>query len=144
MGYLNEALRHLQYLARHFSEYDEEYIIRIILLEIGLPSRGAGCDYAVDAILLYYQENMRFLTKEIYPAVAKKYGIYVRSAQVEGAIRKAIESAYSHRDQVWACYFPEKRKPTNAEFIARMAKMLDIWKGCCAAEEKTKGGVTCE
>ena len=144
MGYLNEALGHLKYLARHFCEYDEAYIIKIILLEVGMPSKSRGSDYAADAILLYYQQSMRFMTKEIYPAVAKKRGIYVRSTQVEGAIRKAIENAYLHRDQVWSCYFPEEEKPTNAEFIARMATMLEFWSGCCDVEKNAKGGTQCE
>lgn len=137
MGYLNEALGHLELLARHFHRYDDEYIIQVLLMEIGIPSKCSGYTYAVDAIVLYYQKSMRYMTKEIYPAVAKKYGIYVRPVQVEGAIRMAIEKAYKHRDQVWDCYFPENERPTNAEFIARMATMLKLWHDCCDVERRS-------
>lgn len=141
MGYLNEALGHLEYLAQHFYQNHEEYIVRVILLEIGIPTKGRGYDYTVDAILMYHQKSMRYMTKEIYPAVAKKHGIYVKPVQVEGAIRKAIEKAYLQRDKVWECYFPEETKPTNAEFIARMATILGFWNSCCEAQKRKKGGV---
>lgn len=139
MGYLTEVLEHLKLLARNYNKYDDEYIVQVLLVEIGIPASRRGYDYAVDAILLYYQTGMRFLTKEIYPAVAKKYGIYVRAVQVEGGIRMVVEKAYKERDLVWDCYFPEKKKPTNAEFIARMALILKLWHDCCDVE-MPKGG----
>lgn len=141
MGYLTKAVEHLKLLARHFNQYDDEYIMQILLIEIGIPTSRKGYDYAVDAILLYHQKGMRYLTKEIYPAVAKKYGIYVRPVQVEGGIRMAVEKAYKRRDLVWNCYFPEKRKPTNAEFIARMALILKLWHDCCDVEMQKGGSI---
>ena len=134
MGYLTEAMEHLKLLARNFHDYDDEYIMQLLLVEIGIPAGRKGYDYTVDAILLYYQTEKRYLTKEIYPAISKKNGIYVRPVQVEGGIRKVVESAYKHRDLVWNCYFPEEKKPTNTEFIARMALILKMWHDCCKME----------
>lgn len=140
MGYLTEAMEHLKLLARNFHNYNDEYIMQLLLVEIGIPASRKGYDYAVDAILLYYQTHMRYLLKEIYPEVSKKYGIYVRPVQVEGGIRKVVESAYKHRDLVWDCYFPEKTKPTNAEFIARMALILKMWHDSCDVENSERRG----
>ena len=68
------------------------------------------------------------LSKELYPAIAEKFGGDART--VEHSIRKSIESAWRHKDPlVWTKYFPpdEKRHipcPSNKVFISRLAEML--------------------
>lgn len=74
--------------------------------------------------------NMR-LSKELYPAIAEHFGL-PDARTVEHSIRKAITSAWSSRtDTVWAKYFLPKPDgtipcPSNKEFIARLAEMLDL------------------
>ncbi len=68
------------------------------------------------------------LSKELYPAIAEKFGGDDRT--VEHSIRKSIESAWRHKDPlVWRKYFPPDEKghipcPSNKMFISRLAEML--------------------
>ena len=127
MDGLDDLIEHLDFLARNYPEYDEKYILRILLLEVGVSTRGSGFDYIEEAVLLWYNESMRMVTKEIYPTIARRHGIYVRPVQVEGAIRVAVDRTWKHHDRVWDRFFPKPKKPTNAEFISRMAKVLEMW-----------------
>lgn len=68
------------------------------------------------------------LSKELYPAIAEKFGGDART--VEHSIRKSIESAWRHKDPlVWGKYFPPNDDgripcPSNKVFISRLAEML--------------------
>ena len=48
-----------------------------------------------------------------------------------------IHDAWENRDEaVWRCYFPSNQegfveKPSNGEFISRVARFLELWQGCC-------------
>lgn len=65
------------------------------------------------------------ITKEIYPAVAKQFG--TTPSRVERAMRHAIESAWERGDYhtiesvFGGSVSADKGKPTNGDFIARMA-----------------------
>lgn len=69
------------------------------------------------------------LSKELYPAIAANFGT-LDARTVEHSIRKAIESAWRHKDPlVWAKYFPPDENgripcPSNKIFISRLAEML--------------------
>ena len=123
---VDKFLNHLDFLARHFPDYDETYIVKIFLLEVGVPVRGSGFHYIQDAVILGYKQPQKH--KELYPAIAKEHGIYVKPSQVEGSIHRAIDSAWKNRDEAWESYFPKYRKPTNAEFISRMVSALVLWR----------------
>jgi two-component system response regulator (stage 0 sporulation protein A) len=68
------------------------------------------------------------ITKELYPEVAAVCGGDWK--HVERTIRSAITAAWKKRDEeVWQQYFPPEpdgtfRKPTNGDFITRMAEAL--------------------
>ena len=70
------------------------------------------------------------ITKEIYPAVAYKYG--TTPSRVERAIRHAIETAWGRGDlEITRSIFgytisTSKGKPTNSEFIAMIADKIRL------------------
>ena len=105
---------------------DPEYIFRSILLDIGVPDRVTGHSYLLAATAMCLQDNTasQRITSYLYPVLAKKFG--VTSSRVERAIRLAIESAWLRADpDVLQRYFgntvaPDKGRPTNGEFIARI------------------------
>ena len=74
--------------------------------------------------------NLR-LSKELYPMIAEHFGL-PDSRTVEHSIRKAIASAWTHKDPlVWGKYFPQTKNgnppcPTNKAFIARISSLLEL------------------
>jgi len=111
---------------------DLESEITNIIHEIGVPAHIKGYMYLREAITLVVNdiELLSAVTKELYPAIAKKYN--TTASRVERAIRHAIEVAWS-RGQVDTInklfgytIHNEKGKPTNSEFIAMVADKLRL------------------
>lgn len=114
------------------SAIDLETEITNIIHEIGVPAHIKGYMYLREAITLVVNdmELLSAVTKELYPAIAKKYN--TTASRVERAIRHAIEVAWS-RGQVETInklfgytIHNEKGKPTNSEFIAMVADKLRL------------------
>lgn len=90
---------------------------------ISLMPGKHGYRLLVDAVLMVldHPNDILMVTKDIYPALAKKYSI--TSKNVERAIRSAIESAWNHAGfEALERHCPElinanRDKPTNKEFI---------------------------
>ena len=101
-----------------------------ILLDLGIPDHLLGYRYLRAAIDRVVQdpELAHCVTGALYPQVARQFG--TTGPLVERAIRHAVESAWSRCDEAMRQqYFggkirPGKRKPTNAEFIARVANII--------------------
>ena len=81
------------------------------------------------AIPLYAQNPGQFMTKELYPAVAKQCDC--KSPQcVEHSIRKAIRTAWAKGDlAIWRQYYSPGMRgkvacPSNKEFICRLSELL--------------------
>ena len=72
-----------------------------------------------------YEPGMR-MTKELYPMIASRVGS--TPSRVERSMRHAIESAFDRGDPLIIngifgySLSPDKGKPTNWEFIGRMAR----------------------
>lgn len=109
---------------------DPEDMIRAILLELGAPENLLGHPYMVEAILLVvndrtYIDNVTF---GLYPQVAAHFD--TTAARVERALRHLLEVTWSRGDMdVLQQYFGNsvsawKGKPTNSEFIARIANIV--------------------
>lgn len=100
-----------------------------LLMELGIPTKLKGFGYAREAILIMCKDFSQSITKELYPAVAEVFG--GSAAQVERSIRNAIEIAWKKRNNKnWSRYFDECTrdnpvKPTNAEFITRLAHSIE-------------------
>lgn len=111
---------------------DLESEITNIIHEIGVPAHIKGYMYLREAITLVVNdiELLSAVTKELYPAIAKKYN--TTASRVERAIRHAIEVAWSRGkvdtiNQLFGyTVHNTKGKPTNSEFIAMIADKLRL------------------
>ena len=101
-----------------------------VLSDLGVPDHLLGYRYLQDAIARAAEEPelIHGLTGSLYPCVARRYG--TTAQLVERAIRHAVESGWSRCDEsMRELYFggkirPGRQKPTNAEFIARIANIV--------------------
>ena len=109
---------------------DPEYQIRQILLELGTPDHLVGHPYVVEAVLMavenrYYINNITF---GLYPQIAAKFD--TTASRVERGIRHLIEVTWTRGDMDILCrYFgntvsPDRGKPTNGEFLARLTNVV--------------------
>ena len=116
--------------AMNREEYMKEHLetdITKMLHELGIPAHIKGYQYLRDAISMVVRdrEMMEAVTKILYPVIAKKN--YTSSSRVERAIRHAIEVAWGRGsleviDELFGYTISTgKGKPTNTEFIARIA-----------------------
>lgn len=99
------------------------------LHQLNIPTHLDGYHQLCIALPLFAQNPQQFLTKELYPAVAKLCGSK-DSRAVEHSIRKAIQAAWKLRDNaLWRKYFtPGPRGhipcPTSKEFLCRLTEIL--------------------
>ena len=109
---------------------DPEYLVRQILLELVTPDHLVGHPFVVEAVLMavenrYYINNITF---GLYPQIAAKFD--TTATRVERGIRHLIEVTWIRGDMDILCrYFgntidPDRGKPTNGEFIARLANIV--------------------
>ena len=109
---------------------DPEYLIRELLLELGAPDHLVGHPYVIRAILLVIQDRLYInnITFGLYPQLAGEFD--TTPARVERAIRHLIEVTWSRGDlDILEHYFgntvsASRGKPTNGEFIARIANVV--------------------
>lgn len=114
------------------SQGQEKSGISTALLLLGVSPKRNGYQQLVYAVALYRADPYQLLSKELYPAVAISCGNN-NGQQVERTIRTAIKAAWQCRDdKLWQMFFPvdengEVPKPTNGYFIARLARLMDVW-----------------
>lgn len=100
--------------------------IAAMLLELNIPSKRRGYSYLEKGIRQYLQQPGQGMTKTIYPEVARIH--FTQPEAVERAIRQVIHESWEKRDdRIWRTYFSPGRegiipRPTNAEFISRLAE----------------------
>lgn len=100
------------------------------LSDLGIPDHLLGYAYLQTAISLVVEapEAVYAITSFVYPRVALHYGTTGRLA--ERAIRHAIETGWSRCDGAMREHYfggkikPGRQRPTNAEFIARIANIV--------------------
>ena len=117
-------------MQRQRDSMDPEQEIRRILLELGAPDHLVGHPYVIRAILLVIQDRVYInsITFGLYPQLAVEFDN--TPARVERAIRHLIEVTWSRGDlDILEKYFgntvsASRGKPTNGEFIARMANVV--------------------
>ena len=98
---------------------------RQMLHELVIPAHWLGYKVLCEAIPLYAENCRQSITKELYPALAKRFG-YASIHSVEHPIRYAVSCAWERRDaEIWDAYFPRQEKaPSNLLFIATLAEYL--------------------
>lgn len=128
----NSRTNNIKTLYIERSENSMEIQVTEILHQIGVPAHIKGYHYLRDSIIMSVEtpEIINAVTKQLYPAVAKKYD--TTSSRVERAIRHAIEVAWDRGDvDVLNSYFGytihnSRGKPTNSEFIAMISDRLRL------------------
>lgn len=126
---LREDLRRLMTPGQP-KETNPEKLIRQILLELGAPDHLVGHPYMIQAILLVVENRtyIQNITFGLYPQVAAHFD--TTAARVERALRHLIEVTWSRGDwEVLGRYFgntisQDRGKPTNGEFVARIANVV--------------------
>lgn len=146
---IEKTLDHILFLARRFRVYDAKYIAKVIVLNLGIQPKYEGYRYLVQAIILFMEASVQLSNKNLYLALEALYNGTVDAKQIEQSIRSAIRQAWKRRDdKIWRCYFPvdangEILRPSNGDFIATVACVVDLWKGWCHNYEimRTEEGV---
>ena len=100
------------------------------LSDLGVPDHLLGYAYLQCAIAIVVEqpECIYTVTALIYPNIARRFG--TTASLVERAIRHAVESGWNRCDSAMReLYFggkirPGRQKPTNAEYIARIANVV--------------------
>ncbi len=116
--------------ATRASQRSLDVSVTALLHDLGVPAHIRGYLYLRDAIILVTNkvEIMGAVTKELYPAIARKYA--TTPSRVERAIRHAIEVAWSRGNvellgrMFGHTFHSERGKTTNSEFIAMLADRL--------------------
>ena len=99
-----------------------------LLVSLGVSTKLRGYSYLREAVLYMADNPMASVTKELYPAVARRFGC--SSSQVERAIRNAIQGAWSqHPGGAWFQIFQSDAqgivpRPSNSSFISCLADRI--------------------
>ena len=132
---IERTLCHILLLARYLNHYNLHGAIIVVLMELGVPTKCVGFEFLKKAIELQRKDPTRALAKDIYSEILLYYEQSSEEA-VEKAIRDAIKRAWWHGSkEAWEWYFSYEghtvlNKPTNSEFISRIAYVLEIWQEC--------------
>lgn len=119
------------------SERSLRYEIGRVLRELGVPEHLLGYTYLVEAVLLVCSDSsyLRRVTLALYPELAEKF--HTTASGVERGIRHAIETAWTRASlEAVQHYFgntisPDRGKPVNSEFIARIASAIEWGENLC-------------
>jgi len=111
---------------------DSEAIITKVIQELCIPAHLKGYKYLRVAIKSSIENTklVNSMTTVLYPLVAENYE--VSSESVERSIRTAIQLAWDRGNpEAFSKYFGynsqvRKKRPTNAEFIARISDEIRI------------------
>ena len=132
---IERTLCHIVLLSKHLDRYNLRGAIIVVLMELGVPTKCVGFAFLKKAIELQRKDPTRALTKDIYLEISLHYKQNSEEL-VEQAIRDAIKMAWRHGSkEAWEWYFSYDghavlNKPTNSEFISRIACILEIWQEC--------------
>lgn len=104
-------------------------VVEDMLFEVGAIANLRGYATLVEGIILCVENPamINVITKELYPEIAKRLGDDRTPSRVERAMRHSIEVIFDRCDiDTLRKYFGnavslQKDKPTNSEFVARMA-----------------------
>ena len=131
---IDKTLEHIMFLSRHLDQCDIRGAIIVILMEIKMPTNQVGFEFLKYAIHLQKLDPTRSLTNDIYAEICLRYR-QNSEKQVEQAIMNAIKMAWRHGSkEAWDWYFSydgkSACKPSNSEFISRIAYLLELWQQC--------------
>ena len=105
----------------------EEQAAEILNL-LGMPPNILGYNFIIEALVIVSEqpELIHYITKELYPTIAKKYK--TKSSRVERAIRHAIHILWLKNSKTESDVYFNKlfdhAKPTNSQLIATLSNLL--------------------
>lgn len=132
---IEKTLQHLLFLAKHLDKCNCRGAVVVMLMELGVPTKYIGFDFLKYAIMLQYDDPTRALAKDIYLEIMEHYK-QSSEEQIERAIREAIGASWRNGSrEAWEWYFTydgkiANQKPTNSEFISKIAYILELWQEC--------------
>ncbi len=135
---LSALLARINEIAKDRQESDDGFCVEeeldhiLLQLSFRLDMDRSQCVH--HGILERFYNESCFVTKELYPKVAKICGGTI--SRVEKAIRDAIKDAWENGNKaVWQMYFPSENCPSNECFIGTMSVYL---RRLCGRERKVK------
>lgn len=130
---MNTALDAINFMVKHLDKTNLTAAVSCVLIQLYMPTDLVGYRTLAITILAYRGDPEQSFTKELYVDVGHQLG--VSKEKVEKDIRDAIKKAWKRRDKAaWWPYFPQKKKPTNKEFITRIAEIIDLWQEAARKE----------
>ena len=137
---IDGTIQYITSLTRCFRAGDINAAILAILLDLGFSVQCEGFTHLRLAIERKYTcPHLR--CQDIYEAVSSAYDGTTTPCQIEQAIRSAIDSAWNvGAQEQWDLLFPNKqnsrrKRPSNLEFISRVACILELWTSCSKIRE---------
>lgn len=130
------TIEHIKFLARHLEKTNLRGAVIVFLMELRAPTKSIGFEFLVQSILLQHKDPTRALTSDIYLEVML-HNKQSSEEQIQQAIRDTIKAAWEKGSQkAWDWYFsyddePVVVKPSNSDFISRLAYILDLWRSRC-------------
>lgn len=146
----NDTVAYIKRLAQDLAGCEVPCAVISMLLEMTVPANFDGFEYLKAAVVIQQEEPTRDLVNQIYRMLAERYS--VSEEIVASSIRSAISTAWKRADrEIWYLYLPtiprdRDSAPTNAEVIAGLARITELWKGCADAYLRQRGKevVSCE
>ena len=132
---IDKTLEHVLFLARHLDRRNIRGAIIAAIMELGASTKYVGFELLIYTIILQHKDPVRALTNDIYLETMLRYR-QTSEEQVEQAIRDVIKFAWKKGSrEAWDWYFSYdgkslSRKPSNSEFISRIAYIIELWQGC--------------
>ena len=99
-----------------------------ILDELGIPAHLSGTKYLRCAVMEMVKRPKQFMTKELYPTVAKQFGSV--GSRVERSIRNAVKAGWNKGQwDTWKAHFGEDAGglplcPSNTEIITHIVQII--------------------
>ena len=134
----NDTITYIKLLAQDLAGCDPDCAVLAIMFDLAIPVNHSGFEYLKTAIMMQYENPTLDLVNNIYIAIAETHG-NISADMVSSSIRRAIKVAWDHSNtRVWDKYLPavltnKNRPPTNAEMIAGLARVIELWQGCANA-----------
>jgi len=129
---LEKRILSLNNKKRNTKLFNQEAIIADLLHNLGIPSHIRGYQFIKEGIGIIYNNNnnISYITKDVYPEIAKKFD--TTPTRVERSIRHAIEVSWNRgnldfMEEIFGYSVDiDRAKPTNSEFMVTIADKLRL------------------
>ena len=135
---VHDTITCVKLLAQDLAGCEANCAVLAIMFDLAIPVNHRGFEYLKTAILMQYEHPTMDLANDIFLAIAKANG-NINTEVVDSSIRRAVRVAWEHGyTHMWDRYLPavltnKTRPPTNAEIIAGLARVVELWQGCSKA-----------